>query len=219
MKEMGPHWTPPLASAPRAQSSAGLTGRFEIAHCDLKLIAARSAASGTLRRMADPAEEEVSLELVPAPAIEKRIVVVRERQVMLDEDLADLYGVETGAFDTSGQTKQGPIPGGLHVPAHERRVVSFEKANLASQTPGAAGAATRPTRSRSKGSRCSPASFRSRRAVAVNIEIMRAFVELRRAAASYARSRSGSRSSSGKPAPSSGSMTSSLPRSFRLFGG
>lgn len=27
--------------------------------------------------------------------IEKRIVVVRERQVMRDEDLADLYGVET----------------------------------------------------------------------------------------------------------------------------
>lgn len=30
-----------------------------------------------------------SLELVVAPAIEKRILVVRERQVMLDEDLAD----------------------------------------------------------------------------------------------------------------------------------
>jgi hypothetical protein len=30
-----------------------------------------------------------------APAIEKLIVVVRGRQVMLGEDLADLYGVET----------------------------------------------------------------------------------------------------------------------------
>jgi hypothetical protein len=30
-----------------------------------------------------------------SPAIEKRIFIVRERQVMLDEDLADLYGVET----------------------------------------------------------------------------------------------------------------------------
>jgi hypothetical protein len=45
--------------------------------------------------MADPTEQEVSLELVPAPAIETRILVVRERQVMLDEDLADLYGVAT----------------------------------------------------------------------------------------------------------------------------
>jgi hypothetical protein len=35
------------------------------------------------------------LELITAPTIEKRIFVVRKRQVMLDEDLADLYGVET----------------------------------------------------------------------------------------------------------------------------
>lgn len=33
--------------------------------------------------------------MVLAPAIEKRIFVIRGRQVMLDEDLADLYGVET----------------------------------------------------------------------------------------------------------------------------
>jgi hypothetical protein len=45
--------------------------------------------------MADPPDKRASLELVAAPAIEKRILVVRERQGMLDEDLADLYGVET----------------------------------------------------------------------------------------------------------------------------
>ena len=32
---------------------------------------------------------------ITAPAIEKRIFTVRGRQVLLDEDLADLYGVET----------------------------------------------------------------------------------------------------------------------------
>jgi hypothetical protein len=45
--------------------------------------------------MADSAGEKAELQIVAAPAIEKRIFVVRERQVMLDEDLADLYGVET----------------------------------------------------------------------------------------------------------------------------
>lgn len=45
--------------------------------------------------MADSAGEMASLELISTPAIERRIFVVRERQVMLDEDLADLYGVET----------------------------------------------------------------------------------------------------------------------------
>lgn len=40
-------------------------------------------------------EQETSRELIAPPVIEKRIFVVRERQVMLDEDLADLYGIET----------------------------------------------------------------------------------------------------------------------------
>jgi hypothetical protein len=37
---------------------------------------------------------EQGLDLIPLPAIQKRILVVRERHVMLDEDLAELYGVE-----------------------------------------------------------------------------------------------------------------------------
>lgn len=45
--------------------------------------------------MDDSAEEKAELQVVAAAAIERRIFVVRERQVMLDEDLADLYGVET----------------------------------------------------------------------------------------------------------------------------
>jgi len=45
--------------------------------------------------MGDSAGKKAALELIPAPAIDKRIFVVRDRQVMLDEDLADLYGVET----------------------------------------------------------------------------------------------------------------------------
>ena len=35
------------------------------------------------------------VELIPRPALQKRILVVRESHVMLDEDLAELYGVET----------------------------------------------------------------------------------------------------------------------------
>jgi ORF6N domain len=36
-----------------------------------------------------------SVELIPLPAIQQRILLVRDRHVMLDEDLARLYGVET----------------------------------------------------------------------------------------------------------------------------
>lgn len=44
--------------------------------------------------MAEGSDEQ-DLVLIPLPAIQKRILVVRERHVMLDEDLAELYGVET----------------------------------------------------------------------------------------------------------------------------
>ncbi|HKT83749.1 MAG TPA: ORF6N domain-containing protein [Solirubrobacterales bacterium] len=43
--------------------------------------------------MVDVSEEVPGV--ITTPALEKRIFVVRGRQVMLDEDLADLYGVET----------------------------------------------------------------------------------------------------------------------------
>jgi hypothetical protein len=39
---------------------------------------------------------EMLLELLPLTAIQQRILVVRGRHVMLDEDLSRLYGVQTG---------------------------------------------------------------------------------------------------------------------------
>jgi hypothetical protein len=46
-------------------------------------------------QMPDRTEIGGSLELTPLPAIQQKIMVVRERHVMLDEDLAELYGVQT----------------------------------------------------------------------------------------------------------------------------
>jgi ORF6N domain len=40
----------------------------------------------------------MGLEPIAIPAIEKRILLLRDRQVMLDEGIADLYGVETRAL-------------------------------------------------------------------------------------------------------------------------
>jgi hypothetical protein len=48
-----------------------------------------------MQGMARSEETAGSLEVVTAPAVENRIFVVRGRQVMLDEDLADLYGETT----------------------------------------------------------------------------------------------------------------------------
>lgn len=67
--------------------------------------------------MADSAGKKAEVQVVATPAIEKRISVIRERQAMLDEDLADLYGVETRVFGPAGQTEREALSTGLHVPA------------------------------------------------------------------------------------------------------
>jgi hypothetical protein len=157
---------------------------FEIADCDLKPVA-RSAGSGSLREVADPAEKAVALELIPAPAIQKRILVVRERQVMLDEDLADLYGVETRRLIEQVKRNSERFPADFMF-----QLTKEEAAALRSQTAtsgaGHGGRRYAPYVFTEQGVAMLSGVLRSERAVAVNIAIMRAFVELRRAATSYA---------------------------------
>ncbi len=134
--------------------------------------------------MADPSNAE-SVELVPTPAIEKRILVVRERQVMLDEDLADLYGVETRRLIEQVKRNIERFPADFMF-----QLTKGEAAALRSQTAtsdaGRGGRRYAPYVFTEQGVAMLSGVLRSKRAVAVNIEIMRAFVELRRAAASSA---------------------------------
>ena len=51
-----------------------------------------------------------SLEPISLPAIQQRILVVRERHVMLDEDLAKLYGVETRRLTEQVKRKKDRFP-------------------------------------------------------------------------------------------------------------
>ena len=134
--------------------------------------------------MADSAGKAASLELIAAPAIEKRILVVRKRQVMLDEDLADLYGVETGALTRAVRRNKDRFP-----PDFMFRLTRKESEDLRSQTgtssEGHGGRRYLPYVFTEQGVAMLSGVLRSKRAVVVNIEIMRAFVELRRVASSY----------------------------------
>jgi len=134
--------------------------------------------------MEDPTETEGSLELIPLPAIQQRILVVRERHVMLDEDLAGLYGVETRRLIQQVKRNIDRFP-----PDFMFQLTKDEATALRSQSAISS--------DRHGGRRYAPYVFteqgvamlsgvlRSKTAVAVNIRIMRAFVELQRAATSY----------------------------------
>ena len=108
-----------------------------------------------------------------------RIYLVRGHRVMLDLDLAQLYGVLTGALNQAVARNKRRVPADFMF-----RLTVEEFRNLLSQSVIA--------RSAHGGSRTSPFAFtehgvamlasvlRSNRAVAVNIEIIRAFIRLRR---------------------------------------
>jgi hypothetical protein len=135
--------------------------------------------------MADSSEKQVLMELIPAPAIQKRILVVRERQVMLDEDLADLYGVETKRLVERVKRNSERFPDDFMFQL-TREEASALRSQSATSKPGRGGRRYAPYVFTEQGVAMLSGVLRSQRAVAVNIAIMRAFVELRRAATSYA---------------------------------
>jgi hypothetical protein len=65
---------------------------LKVTNCDLKMKRTISFISGAVRMDKDVA-------LVPPERIERSILLIRGQKVMLDRDLAQLYGVETRALN------------------------------------------------------------------------------------------------------------------------
>jgi hypothetical protein len=58
--------------------------------------------------------------------IDRSILVVRGRKVLLDEQLAGFYGVPTKGPGSSGQTERRAVSRGFYIPAQGRRVGRLE---------------------------------------------------------------------------------------------
>jgi hypothetical protein len=135
--------------------------------------------------MARLTEKTASLELIAAPAIEKRIFIVRERQVMLDEDLADLYGVETKRLVEQVKRNLERFPEDFMFQLRKDEAAAL-RSQIATSNVGRGGRRYAPYVFTEQGVAMLSSVLRSKTAIAVNIEIMRAFVELRWVASSYA---------------------------------
>jgi hypothetical protein len=122
--------------------------------------------------------------VVPPGPVRTRILVIRGRQVMLDQDLAELYGIETKALIRAVSRNKDRFP-----PDFMLRLTAEELADLRCQfgtsSEGHGGRRYLPYVFTEQGVAMLSSVLRNKRAVAVNIEIMRAFVEIRQAAASY----------------------------------
>jgi hypothetical protein len=130
-------------------------------------------------------EEAGSLESIAVAAIEKRIFVLRGRQVMLDEDLADLYGVETRVLVQQVKRNAKRFPEDFMFQLAGAEVEAL-RSQIVISNEGRGGRRYAPYVFTEQGVAMLSGVLRSDRAIAVNIEIMRTFVELRRVASSNA---------------------------------
>src|SRR6188474_387096 len=135
--------------------------------------------------MADRNPQATSLEVIATPAIEKRIYAIRGRQVMPDEDLADLYGVETKRLIEQVKRNFERFPEDFMFQLRKDEAAAL-RSRIATSNTGRGGRRYAPYVFTERGVAMLSSVLRSKTAIAVNIEIVRAFVQLRRVANSYA---------------------------------
>lgn len=104
---------------------------------------------------------------------------------MLDEDLADLYGVETKRLVEQVKRNLDRFPGDFMFQLSKEEAAAL-RSQIATSNTGRGGRRYAPYVFTEQGVAMLSSVLRSKRAIGVNIEIMRAFVELRRVASSYA---------------------------------
>src|SRR5437870_6906054 len=117
----------------------------------------------------------MSKSIVPVDRIARTILVLRGEKVLLDVDLARLYGVITGNLNKAVQRNRERFPADFmfQLTAEEGRNLKFQFG-----IPSWGGLRTRPYAFTEQGVAMLFSVLKSKRAVKVNIAIMRAFVKL-----------------------------------------
>ena len=116
--------------------------------------------------------------LVPPGRIERRIIVVRGENVLLDEDLARMYEVETRALVQAVKRNAKRFPPDFMFQLSREELETL-RARLGAPAPGRGGRRYLPHAFTEQGVAMLASVLRSDRAVHVSIEIVRAFVRLR----------------------------------------
>lgn len=120
-----------------------------------------------------------------AMEIRKRIVTVRGVQVLLDRDLAALYGVDTGQFNRHVKRNLDRFPPDFMFQLTKEETEDL-KCQFGTSSPSWGGDRHLPSAFTETGVAMLSGILRSKAAIEVNIEIMRAFVSMRHALASLA---------------------------------
>ena len=115
--------------------------------------------------------------IIPAERIQQCIFLIRGKKVILDRDLATLYGVETKALVRAVKRNVGRFPADFMFQLDKPQYDQFLRCQNGASSWG--GRRYLPYAFTEQGVAMLSSVLRSRRAVEVNIAIMRTFVKLR----------------------------------------
>ncbi len=122
--------------------------------------------------------------LVPTEQVEKLILIIRGHKVLLDSDLAVLYGVETKVLNQAVRRNRDRFPSDFMFQLTASEVADLNRSQIVTGSQKHRDPRFRPFAFTEQGVAMLSSILRSKRAVTVNIEIMRAFVRLREMLAS-----------------------------------
>ena len=118
--------------------------------------------------------------LIPVDRIEKAIHLIRGERVMLDRDLAEMYGVPTKVFNQAVKRHKERFPSDFMFQLTKEEAVSIRLRSQSVTLKRGQHLKYRPHAFTEHGILMLSSVLNSQRAVQVNIEIMRTFVNLRR---------------------------------------
>ncbi len=121
-------------------------------------------------------------ELIPQEVVEKRIYLIRRHKVMIDRDLAELYGVETRVLNQAVKRNIKRFPEDFMFALTRDEIMNLSQIVISSKIKHAPNVFAFTE----QGVAMLSCVLKSDRAVQVNIEIMRTFVKLRKMLSSNA---------------------------------
>lgn len=129
---------------------------------------------------------KASQSLLPAERIEKAILLLRGEKVMLDRDLAALYGVPTKVLIQAVKRNSNRFPQDFMFQLANAELKNWRSQFVTSNPAVKMGLRRRPYAFTEQVVAMLSSVLRSKQAVQVNIEIMRAFVRMRQILAANA---------------------------------
>jgi len=118
-------------------------------------------------------------DLISIEKIERAIYLIRGEKVMLDRDLANLYGVSTAALNQAVRRNRERFPEDFMFQLNSAEVTQLNRSQFVTGSQKHRDPRSKPRAFTEQGVAMLSSVLRSKRAITVNIEIMRAFVKLR----------------------------------------